>query len=121
MPRFRYMARPPSAAPLKPFASAEEAWFWFARCAKARRDGARFDGGPGSWQRPCDPDDIQRILVALYRRGAIDKFHVATLARFGAAERPPDIRRDDECAFVAPWDEALDRLTTPLKTKGIVA
>ncbi|MEK7244773.1 MAG: hypothetical protein AAB223_01995 [Pseudomonadota bacterium] len=120
MPRFRFVPKPQSAAPAKPFASAEEAWFWFARAAKARRDGARFAGGPGSWQRPCDPDDIRRVLTALYRRGAVNTIHVATLARFGAAERPPDIRCEEELVFIAPWDEALDRLATPLKAKGIV-
>ena len=121
MPRFSYVAKPQSTAPVTPFASAEEAWFWFARCAKARRDGARFAGGPASWQRPCDPDDIRRTVLALYRRRAIGKIHVATLVRFGTAERPPDMRREDEYAFVAPWDEALDRLAPPLKSKGIVA
>ena len=121
MPRFRFVPRPQGAAPVKPFADAEEAWFWFARAAKARRDGARFTGGPGSWQRPCDPDDIRRALVALYRRGTVNAIHVATLVRFGAAERPPDIRCEEEIAFVAPWDEALDRLAPPLKEKGIVA
>lgn len=121
MPRFRYVPKPQSQAPVHPFASAEEAWFWYARALKARRAGARFEGGPASWQRPCDPDDILRVLATLFRRGAIGPEHVAVLARFGAAERAPDGRRDDERAFVAPWDEALDRLTTPLKAKGIVA
>lgn len=121
MPRFRFVPRPQSAAPVKLFASAEEAWFWYARTTKARRDGARFEGGAGSWQRPCDPDDIQRALVALYRQGTIGTLHVATLVRFGAAERAPDIRCEEEIVFVSPWDEALDRLATPLKAKGIVA
>ena len=121
MPRFRYVPKPQSHAPVHPFASAEEAWFWFARALKARRAGVRFDRGPASLQRPCDPDDIVRVLATLFRRGTIGPAHVAVLARFGAAERAPDGRRDDERAFVAPWDEALDRLTTPLKAKGIVA
>lgn len=121
MPRFRFAPRPQSAAPVKRFASAEEAWFWYARCRKARRDGARFEAAASSWQRPCDPDDIRRVLIALYRQGAVNTIHVATLARFGAAERAPDIRCEEEFVFVAPWDEALDRLTTPLKAKGIVA
>jgi hypothetical protein len=121
MPRFRFVPRPQSAAPAKPFASAEEAWFWFARSVAARRDGARFEGGPAAWQRPCDPDDIRRALVSLYRRGAVDDVHLAALARFGAAERAPDIRCEEEAPFVAPWDEALDRLAPPLKAKGIVA
>lgn len=120
MPRFRFVPKPQSAAPVVPFASAEEAWFWYARALKTRRDGARFGDGPLSWQRPCDPDDIVRVLAKLFRKGAIRPEHVAVLARFGAAERAPDGRRGDEAAFVAPWDEALDRLGPPLKAKGIV-
>lgn len=121
MPKARYVPKPLSAAPVNPFASAEEAWFWYARAIKARRDGARFDGGPRSWQRPCEPDDIVRALTALYRRGAIGPLHVATLARFGNAERAPDGRCEDEAVFVAPWNEALDRLAAPLKARGIIA
>ncbi len=121
MPRFRFVPKPQSEAAIQPFASAEEAWFWTARAFKARRDGARFDGGPRSWQRPCDPDDIVRVLAKLFRRGTLGPEHIAVLARFGAAERAPDGRREDEIAFVASWDEALDRLGPPLKAKGIVA
>ena len=121
MPRFRFVPRPQCAAPARPFASAAEAWFWYVRCRKARRDGARFEAAGSSWQRPCDPDDVQRVLNRLYRRGAVAKIHLATLARFGAAERAPDPRCEDELIFVGPWDEALDRLATPLKEKGIVA
>lgn len=121
MAKPRYVPRPQNAAPVRPFASAEEAWFWFARAIKARRAGARFEDGARPWQRPCDPDDIARALARLRRRGAIGPRHVATLVRFGDAERAPDGRREDEAPFVAPWDEALDRLATPLKARGIVA
>jgi hypothetical protein len=121
MPRFRYVPKPQNQSPFQTFASAEDAWFWSHRARQARRDGVRFEDGPGSWQRPCDPDDIVRELARLYRRGAIGPLHIATLARFAALERAPDGRREDECAFVAPWDEALDRLAVSLKAKGIVA
>jgi hypothetical protein len=60
MPRFHYVPRAGSRAPSVPFADAEEAWFWFIRCHRVRRAGARLAGGPTDTVRPCDPDDIYR-------------------------------------------------------------
>ena len=121
MPRFVYAARPMREILPTPFASAEEAWFWYVRCQKIRRDGARLETGSGGWHRPCDPDDIYRALLALRRAGALADGHWRALARFGALERPPDARVEEERVFVAPWDEALERLAAPLRRKGIVA
>ncbi len=121
MPRFLYSARPLNEAPATPFASAEEAWFWYVRCQKIRRDGARLDAGRNGFQRPCEPDDIYRALLALRRAGALAAIHLHALARFGALDRPPDRRVADEKLFVGPWDEALERLGGRLKGKGIVA
>lgn len=121
MPRFLYSARPMDESPVTPFASAEEAWFWYLRCQRIRRDGARLGNGSGGLRRPCEPDDIYRALLALRRAGALTAIHVHALGRFGALDRPPDARVEDEKVFVAPWDEALERLTAPLERKGIVA
>jgi hypothetical protein len=106
----------PSAAP---FVSAEEAWFWFIRCQKVRRDGARFSDG-GTLRRPCDPDDVYIAVTALQRRGVLAHFHLAVLATFGMRGKPPDPRCRDEELAARHWEEALDRLTTPLRDKGIV-
>lgn len=102
------------------FASAEEAWFWFVRCQQVRRDGARFSdsGGP---QRPCDPDDIYVAAATLHRRGILSRPHMSVLGTFGLRGHPPDARCRDEQSSARLWDEALDRLNTILRTKGIVA
>lgn len=121
MTRFIFVHRPLSQSPATPFDSAEEAWFWYARCLKARRDGARFKDSAGGFQRPCEPDDIYRAVLALRRTGILSAIHIATLSRFGCLDRPPDARCEDEKEFVRPWVEALGRLTVPLKAKGIVA
>ncbi len=102
------------------FESAEAAWFWFARCQTLRYEGARFDRFANDVERPCDPDDIYRVLMQLRRSGLLGPQHVAVLVRFGAALRPPDPRHTAETHAARLWDEALDRLTTPLRVKGIV-
>ena len=105
--------------PLAPFASAEEAWFWFVRCQQVRRDGARFCDG-GNVQRPCDPDDIYVAAMALQRRGFLKVSHLTVLGRFGLLGHPPDVRCHDEHNAARLWDEALDRLSTVLRKKGII-
>lgn len=121
VPRPRFVPRPASQAPSLPFDNAEEAWFWFMRCQRARRDGAAFRDSAGILQRPCDPDDIYRAVVALRRQGVLSVAHLAALARFGIADRAPDPRRDDESTPARWWEEALERLATVLRSKGIVA
>ena len=101
------------------FSSAEEAWFWFVRCQQVRRDGARFDDR-GGLQRPCDPDDIYVAATALHRRGILGPPHMNVLATFGLRGQPPDARCRDEQRSARLWDEALDRLSTILRGKGIV-
>ncbi len=103
------------------FYGVEEAWFWFARCQRLRREGARFSGSVRRFERPCDPDDIYKAAMGLYRSGTLKRGHLQVLARFGVLDRPPDPRRGEELAAARLWDEALDRLTLPLRAKGIVA
>ena len=120
MSRHRFIPRPFYDTPTAPFVNAEEAWFWFIRCQKARADGARFEANMGSKVRPCDPDDLYRAVKHLERQRRINAEHLRTLDTFGLCERPPDPRRQDEELPARLWDEALDKLSTVLKTKGII-
>lgn len=120
MPRFRFVPRSLGHAPTAPFADAEQAWFWFIRCQRARADGARFADLAGAVARPCDPDDVYRAVIGLARRRRIGAAHLRVLEAFGLAGRPPDRRCGDEVRPARLWDEALDRLATVLKAKGIV-
>lgn len=121
MPRFRYVPKTVPEVPCAPFADAAEAWFWFVRCHRLRRDGARLSDGPGDTTRPCDPDDIYRAVAGLVRRGRIGRRHLGVLSRFGLRESPPDPRCGDEVQAARLWTESLDRLTTVLRRKAIVA
>ncbi|MCW9034758.1 MAG: hypothetical protein OQJ97_11115 [Rhodospirillales bacterium] len=103
-----------------PFHNAEEAWFWFSRCQNLRNEGARFGEGTKQRTRPCDPDDVYREVQRLKRKGILHKRHLSVLGKFGKLETPPDPRHYEEEPEARLWDEALDRLTTPLKTKGII-
>ncbi len=109
----------PDVLPGVPFDSAEHAWFWFVRCQIVRRDGARLPTG-GNLRRPCDPDDIYVALLGLQRRAVLHEGHLTILGRFGVQGRPPDPRCREEARAAKLWDEALDRLTTVLRDKGIV-
>lgn len=102
------------------FRDAEEAWFWYMRCQKARWDGARFVANSSLAVRPCDPDDIYRAVMALYRQRTLSKQHLRTLAEFGLKETSPDPRNRDELRSSRLWDEALDFLTTVLHSKNLL-
>lgn len=70
--------------------------------------------------RPCDPDDIYKAATRLQRDGRIGAQHLNALAKYGLAERSPDPRYRDEILAARLWTEAMDRLTTVLRRKGIV-
>lgn len=118
--RKRYIPKPIPSGAVDPFETAEQAWFWFIRAQKARRDGQRFDGG-GGMVRPCEADDIYLVALNLVRAGVLRVMHLRTLLDFGGRERAPDARVRVESAAARLWDEALDRMTTVLRRKGILA
>jgi len=117
-PRF---AAPLLSQPAEPFGSAEEAWLWYSQCQIARDEGARFRAGWGQVIRPCEPDDIVREVRRLYRVRILNKGHLTVLGRFGRNMTSPDIWGGASAGESMLWEEALDRLTTPLRRKGIVA
>ncbi|MFZ1413939.1 MAG: hypothetical protein WAS73_05085 [Defluviicoccus sp.] len=43
------------------------------------------------------------------------------LGHFGVLGRPPDPRCQEDAAAARLWEQAIDRLTTILQKKGIVA
>lgn len=108
------------ARAMTPFASAEEAWMWFVRAQKARRDGARLCRS-AVMARPCEPDDIYCAVMALYRRRVVRRDHLKVLAEFGMEDRPPDYRVACEAVSLRLWRDALNHLSIILKKKGIVA
>lgn len=110
-----------SERPAEPFGNVEEAWFWFWQCQIARDEGARFVAGAGQIARPCDPDDIACAALSLARRHIIDRRHLRVLAEYGRALAPPDARLPDQVVALQLWEDALDRLSTVLRAKGIVA
>jgi len=118
--KIRYVKRPIPIKHVIEFLDAEEAWFWYVRSERARREGARLTETASSHTRPCEPDDIYRAVMRLHRRRVITGEHLQALASFGWRNCPPDSRvREEERSHVL-WDDALDRLTTELKSKGIV-
>lgn len=104
----------------EPFASAAEAWFWYMGCHQARLDGARIVAGAGKMRRPCEPSDINRIVMRLYRQGRLSAAELRVLVRHGRAMLAPDPERSGG-RDIELWERALDRLGEVLRAKGIVA
>jgi len=105
---------------MTPFSCAEEAWFWFIRCQRLRREGARIGAATSAIQRPCDPDDVYRVVASLARAGRISRLHMVILERFGQLGCPPDARCCGESLAARIWDQALAHIAVPLRQKGII-
>jgi hypothetical protein len=104
----------------QPFKTAEHAWMWTMSALIARREGARYSAGKGLVNRPCEPDDVIRCLDTLYRKQRIDLAHARVLRLWGERQIAPNPAVVAEHHDHRLWVEALDRLTWPLRIKGIV-
>lgn len=119
-PREPYSPPPVSSVDTTPFATAEEAWFWFIQAQAARNDGARFSAGQGLVCRPCEPVDILKIVDRLYRQRRLLIDHLLVLRHYGRRLMAPDARRVKEVKAHSLWVEALARMTPTFERKGIV-
>lgn len=121
MRRGKFAHTPRSERNATAFATAQEAWFWGMQCFAAQAEGARFRADQALLARPCEPNDLLVSVEALARRGRLRAAHIRTLFAFGRRLAPPDPRCREELHAARLWDEALDRLTTPWRQKGILA
>jgi hypothetical protein len=112
---------PLSARAATAFASPEEAWFWAMQCLVARADGARVRADQAETARPCEPEDILLAAERLLRAGRLTTRHLRVLLLYGKRLAVPDGRRRGEQRDAQFWDEALDRLATLWRLKGIIA
>lgn len=116
-----YTPKPQAEIETIPFASAEEAWFWFIEAQAAREDGARFSQGLGLYPRPCEPIDILKVLDRLYRKRKLLMDHALVLRHYGKRMLAPDPYRVKEARAHGLWVEALGEIEMVLVAKGIVA
>lgn len=103
-----------------PFASAEEAWFWFIQAHMARSEGARIVAGLGLGCRPCEPVDVLAVVERLYRARRLLMDHVLVLRFYGRRQMAPDPQRAKEMRAHSLWQEAMERLEDVLIAKGVV-
>ncbi len=72
----------------------------------------------------CVPATPMTCTVRLWRwlvsKRVLGRYHLKVLASFGINECAPDPRVREQYRASCLWDEALDRLTTVLRKKGIV-
>ena len=106
---------------ITPFQSSEDAWFWFAQCQQRRNNQVRRFKLTTDIIRPCEPDDIYRVVMRLHRQHYLHSKHLKVLATYGLAERPPDVRCNNERSDHRIWWEALEIMNNPLRGKKLFA
>lgn len=100
------------------FDCAEDAWFWY--CKYEKRTPYKSNNSNDVVIRPCVVDDIYLCVVKLYLAKKISERHIKTLVKYGRMLCPPDVRIKDEELEALWWDDAMDKLETVLRKKGIV-
>ncbi len=100
------------------FDCAEDAWFWY--CKYEKRTPYKSNNSNSVVIRPCVIDDIYLCVVKLYLAKKISERHIKTLVKYGRMLCPPDARVKDEAMEALWWDDAMDKLETVLRKKGIV-
>lgn len=106
--------------PNTPFSGVEEAWFWFVKSYEALHSGARVRGGHGNVVRPCEPVDIYTIAMRLFRQGFLNKEHMRVLSHYGQVNTPPNPRYHEQTHDCDLWNQAMAKLTAPMRLKGII-
>ncbi len=104
----------------QPFRSADAAWIWTMQMLSARSDGAGARFGAGGI-RPCDPDDVVKVLDRLYRQRRISLAHAHILRIYGERQVTPNPSVPSERGDHRMWQEAMRLMDQPLRSKGIVA
>ena len=107
------------AAAGEPFHSAEEAWLWTAAALTARLDGARVAAGRGRVQRPCEPDDVVRVLDRLFASRKVTLAHARILSSWGRLQQAPDPHRLEQQADHRLWRDALALIEPSLRSRGV--
>jgi len=120
MPRDGHTPHPALHIPAQPFATVEEAWFWFVEAQQAQMDGAQVRAGRALVPRPCEPVDIVRTVDRLYRQRRMLRDHLTVLVHFGRRHLAPEPQRPAEAQAAEVWREAMERLAPALRAKGIV-
>ena len=83
-------------------------------------EGARSGVRDTVYERPCDPDDIFRVVSRLYYDHKMFPLHLHVMGEYGYLERFPDPEYDDEVIDYVIWVDAFDALEPTLIEKGIV-
>lgn len=104
----------------EPFAGAEEAWFWAVQAHDAKAAGARVVAGCGQVARPCEPQDVLRVVDRLYRMRKLMRDHLHVLVHYGRRQSAPEPDRFREQRAHSLWTEAFAAIAPALRDKGIV-
>lgn len=100
----------------QPFPDAESAWFWCLETSEAVHNGARLRAGMGAVSRPCEPVDIQNVVLRLARQQLLNNAHLRALCLYGQQQLRPKHTNTDAVL----WHQAMQRMTPVLQRKGII-
>ncbi|MEM1093590.1 MAG: hypothetical protein AAGJ10_03220, partial [Bacteroidota bacterium] len=95
-------------------------WFWFVQVQSAKAEGARLRSDASAIKRPCETNDILKIVDRLYRQRRLMRDHLKVLHHYGVRMMAPDKRRVKEMRAFDLWQEAMGRIEPILIRKGIV-
>lgn len=70
--------------------------------------------------RPCDPDDIYKILARLFGKGILGRSEMEVLGHFGFQLLVPSLTAGDGADAVMAWKKGMFALGIALQAKGIV-
>ena len=101
----------------QPLPSVADAWLWTMAALQARRDGARIVAGAGAIQRPCEPDDVVKVVDNLYRQRRITLEHARYLRIWGERQAAPN--KADNPRDHTMWTQAISRVPQPPHATGL--
>lgn len=117
MSKRRYALKSGNNAPYELFNDAEDAWLWASANTELMLAGARGQPSLKPTQRPCEAADVLNAFERLMRAGTLAARHAQVAVRFGLRQRRPNGLIPSEQAAALLWEEAMDRLTTPLRPR----
>lgn len=104
-----------------PFMCAENAWLW---CCKCRMDltfaNNRDISDVEDILRPCQTIDIYCVIKTLRQKNELKNYHIQSLIKYGEQLRAPSKIYKDPMAEIDYWNEAMEKLTLPMRKKGFI-
>ncbi len=102
----------------RPFRSAEAVWFWFVEAHnKAMANRGRYKRYAS---KPCEPVDVQNIVMRLYKTGVLKTHHLKVMTKYGDLQYRPGQFNPRERSDYSIWRDAFENIRPFFEKKGII-